>query len=323
MKHTTAAKDLKKYIHELDRRNEADRARSRAIETLDSIDPQQVHAAFDAYRDAKARCAAACAIFGVLPKARRETARALHDSAMAYARDIARRLGGSYSGDTKIAAHWGERATARTTTDAGEQYSRRCKYLKTDAKHIITLSADTAPHLMQSERIRNASFLEGLPLISLTPAGECIWVKSKGKALVSEAGWIAYSPDFGGIQGVTGSQGIQGIHCYHSTQSRAHAEAGLARKLAIARREVQAAAASRKVTRRLQLIARLCRNAVATVEDARALGYCSPGIAAFQSRHGIGDRATLPELMRTGDAAAQRLALSLARQVSRQQTVAA
>jgi hypothetical protein len=310
MKHTTAAKDLKKYIHELDRRNEADRARSRAIETLDSIDPQQVHAAFDAYRDAKARCAAACAIFGVLPKARRETARALHDSAMAYARDIARRLGGSYSGDTTIAAHWGERATARTTTDAGEQYSRRCKYCKTDAAHLITLLADTAPCLMQSERIRVASSAEGLPLISLTPAGECTWVRAKGKALVSEAGWIAFSAEFAGT-------------CYHSTQSRAHAEAGLARKLAVARREAQAAAANRKTTRRLQLIARLCRSAVATVDDARALGYCSPGIAAFQARHGIGDRATLPDLMRTGDAAAQRLALSLARQVSRQQTIAA
>jgi hypothetical protein len=310
MKNTTVSSDLKKYINEVARRTEADRARARAIEMLDSIDPQQVHAAAEAYRAAKATCAAASAIVAAIPKARRESARALHDSTLTYARDIARRLGGSYSGATTIAAHWGERATARTTTDTGEQYSRSCTYRKTDAKHIITLSADTAPCLMQSERIRIASTAEGLPLISLTPAGECIWVKSKGKAIVSEAGWIAYSPDFSGT-------------CYHSTQSRAHAEAGLSRKIVIARREAQAAAASRKVTRRLQLIARLCRNAVATVEDARALGYCSPGIAAFQSRHGIGDRATLPELMQTGDPAAQRLALCLARQVSRQQTVAA
>lgn len=310
MKNTTISSDLRKYINEVAQRTEADRARSRAIETLDSIDPQQVHACADSYREAKARCAAASAIFGVLPKVRREKAKTLHDSALAYARDIAHRLGGSYSGDTAIAAQWGERATARTTTDAGQQYSRSCTYRKTDAKHLITLSADTAPYLMQSERIRIASAAEGLPLICLTPAGECAWVKSKGKGIVSEAGWIAYSPDFGG-------------NCYHSTQSRAHAEAGLARKLTITRREAQAAAASRKGARRLQLIARLCRNAVATVDDARALGYCSPGIAAFQSRYGIGDRATLPELMQTGDPAAQRLALCLARQVSRQQTVAA
>jgi hypothetical protein len=245
-----------------------------------------------------------------IPGSRREAAKTLHDSALGYARDIAHRLGGSYSGATRIAAQWGEQATARTTTDTGGRYSRSCIYRKTDAKHIITLSADTTPYLMQSERIRIASAAEGLRLISLTPAGECTWVRAKGKALVSEAGWIAYSPDFGGT-------------CYHSTQSRAHAESGLSRKLSITRREAQAAAASRKATRRLQLIARLCRNVVATVDDARALGYCSPGIAAFQSRHGIGDRATLPELMQTGDPAAQRLALCLARQVSRQQTVAA
>ena len=310
MKNTTVSSDLTKYINEVARRTEADRARSRAIEMLDSIDPQQVHAAAEAYRAAKATCAAACAIFGVLPKARRETAKTLHDSALSYARDIARRLGGSYSGATTIAAHWGERATARTTTDTGEQYSRSCTYRKTDAKHLITLSADTAPYLMQSERIRIASAAEGLPLICLTPAGAGTWVKSKGKAIVSESGWIAYSPEFGGT-------------CYHSTLSLSRAEAGLSRKLSITRREAQAAAASRKATRRLQLIARLCRNVVATVDDARSLGYCSPGIAAFQSRHGIGDRATLPELMQTGDPAAQRLALCLARQVSRQQTVAA
>jgi hypothetical protein len=310
MKNTTISSDLTKYITEVARRTEADRARARAIECLDSIDPQQVHAAAEAYRAAKTTCAAASAIFGVLPRARREAARALHDSTLTYARDIARRLGGSYSGETRIAAQWGEQATARTTTDTGEQYSRSCTYRKTDAKHLITLSADTAPYLMQSERIRIASAAEGLRLISLTPAGECAWVRAKGKALVSESGWIAYSPDFGGT-------------CYHSTQSRAHAESGLSRKLSITRREAQAAAASRKATRRLQLIARLCRNVVATVDDARALGYCSPGIAAFQSRHGIGDRATLPELMQTGDPAAQRLALCLARQVSRQQTVAA
>jgi len=310
MKNTTASSDLKKHITEVARRTEADRARSRAIETLDSGDAQQVHACAEAYLDARVRCAAAAAIVSATPKARREKAKNLHDFALGHARDIARRLGGSYSGATTIAAQWGEQACARTTTGDGDQYSRSCRYRKRDAKHLITLSADTAPHLMQSERIRIASAAEGLPLISLNPAGECTWVRAKGKALASESGWIAYAAEFGGT-------------CYHSTRSRAHSEAGLVKKLAIRRREAAAAAESRKTTRRLQLIARLCRNAVATVDDARSLGYCSPGIAAFQARHGIGDRATLPELMQTGDPAAQRLALCLARQVSRQQPVAA
>jgi hypothetical protein len=213
MKNTTISSDLTKYITEVARRTEADRARARAIEMLDSIDPQQVHAAAEAYRDAKTTCAAASAIVAAIPKSRRDAAKILHDSALGYARDIAHRLGGSYSGATRIAAQWGEQAAARTTTDTGGRYSRSCIYRKTDAKHIITLSADTTPYLMQSEHIRVASSAEGLRLISLTPAGQCTWVRSKGKALVSEAGWIAYSPDSGGT-------------CYHSTQSRAHAEVG-------------------------------------------------------------------------------------------------
>jgi hypothetical protein len=122
-----------------------------------------------------------CDIRRAIPKARREAAKTLHDSTLTYARDIARRLGGSYSGATRIAAQWGEQATARTTTDTGGRYSRSCIYRKTDAKHLITLSADTAPYLMQSERIRIASAAEGLRLISLTPAGECALGAEQGK----------------------------------------------------------------------------------------------------------------------------------------------
>jgi hypothetical protein len=65
MKNTTISSDLTKYITEVARRTEADRARARAIEMLDSIDPQQVHAAAEAYRDAKTTCAAASAIVAV------------------------------------------------------------------------------------------------------------------------------------------------------------------------------------------------------------------------------------------------------------------
>lgn len=71
-----------------------------------------------------------------------------------------------------------------------------------------------------------------------------------------------------------------------------------------------------KAERRARLVARLCGNVRATIADARALGYCLPGIQAFQERHGIGDEATLPELVRTGDPSAVRLALSVARKVA-------
>jgi hypothetical protein len=117
--------------------------------------------------------------------------------------------------------------------------------------------------------------------------------------------------------------------CYHSEYSAEHARAGLAKKRAIekartayelARTEAHAAAAAahKKQERRATLIARLCGGISATIGDAKKLGYCSPGIAAFQSRHGLGDTVPLPELIKTGNASAVALALKLARTVSRQ-----
>ena len=55
---------------------------------------------------------------------------------------------------------------------------------------------------------------------------------------------------------------------------------------------------------------------IATIADARAMGYCEPGIESFQAKHGIGDSASLPALVRTGNPDAIRLALKLARRVS-------
>jgi hypothetical protein len=310
MKNTTVSSDLTKYINEVARRTEADRARARAIEMLDSIDPQQVHACAEAYRAAKATCAAASAIVAAIPKARRESARALHDSTLTYARDIARRLGGSYSGETRIAAHWGERATARTTTDTGEQYSRSCTYRKTDAKHLITLSADTAPYLMQSERIRIASAAEGLRFISLTPAGECAWVRAKGKALVSESRLdslfarirrhlLSFDPI---PRSRRVGAGTKAYHCAPRGPSRISQPQGRAPP----------------TTHR-----------PAVPQRSGDRGRCSSPWVLLPWHRGISVASrnwrprNAPELMQTGDPAAQRLALCLARQVSRQQTVAA
>lgn len=60
---------------------------------------------------------------------------------------------------------------------------------------------------------------------------------------------------------------------------------------------------------------RLCCNVFATVKDAKNHGYCEPGIRAFQDAHGISDSASLPQLVRTGNAFAIRLALSIARKI--------
>lgn len=142
---------------------------------------------------------------------------------------------------------------------------------------------------------------EGLPLIALYPDNSAVWVRRKGKGIVSERGWVAW----------------EGWHCSHSTKSLKHAQVCLKRKRDAAAREDKLRLDNAKKARRDRLVARLCGGAIATVEDAKKLGFCAPGIAAFQHKHGIGDAASLPELMRSGNELAIKLALSLARGVKR------
>jgi hypothetical protein len=220
-------------------------------------------------------------------------------SAVTMAMEIgkqAARLGDSYSGDTGYGASWGDKACAETSTDRGEQYSRSCTYRKTDASHHVSMEPSGVPCLVENEALRQCSIRDGLHLIALYPDSSCVWVRNKGKAIVSERGWIA------------GNASV----CYHSTESMAHATKGFDRKLATLRREQEQRRKSHKEERRARLIARLC-SITATLQDAKSLGYCTPGIQAFQSRHGIGDTATLPQLMATNDASAVRLALHIAR----------
>jgi len=73
---------------------------------------------------------------------------------------------------------------------------------------------------------------------------------------------------------------------------------------------------SRRMERFARLVTRLCCGAEATVQDARDRGYCRVGIKAFQKRYGIGNRASLRDLIETGHPAAQRLALDLARKIA-------
>lgn len=68
----------------------------------------------------------------------------------------------------------------------------------------------------------------------------------------------------------------------------------------------------RRLERRISLVLILCKNAVATLDDARGAGYCRAGIAAFQERHGFGDSVPLRDLVATGNPQA----VSLARRVA-------
>jgi hypothetical protein len=213
---------------------------------------------------------------------------------------IVSRQGCDYSGTTSHVVRWGDRATANTATSTGDQYSRSCTYKMTDAAHVVTLDPAGVALLCENETLRNLSARDGLHLIALYPDDSAVWVRRKGKTIVAESGWVVGN----------------GQVCYHSAASREAAHKGFGKKYAAHLAELRERRTSHKQERRARLIARLCGNAKATLADARALGFCTPGIKAFQDKYGIGDEAPLPALLRTGDAAAARLALNLARKLA-------
>ena len=234
-----------------------------------------------------------------LSGADREAARKLHFEATEIGYQGAN-LGGYYSGKTSKDVLWGESASARTSTEYGERYSSSCKYSKTDATHTVTLDPKRVEHLVNSPRLRTLSSQDGLHLIALDPDGAAVWVKThRGKGIESESGWIIGCD----------------LCCYHSTVSREDAVKGHAKKRNILVREHRA-------DRRSRLIARLCCNVRATIADAKSLGYCDPGIAAFRAKHSLGESASLPDLCRTKDPLAIRLALHLARKIKTATTTA-
>lgn len=250
--------------------------------------------------DAAKRRADAAAKVARLPRARRDAARRL----VAQAEHLGLRAaghGGSYSGETRRVVQWGDSAGAET--------SRRCTHNKTDAVHTVTLDPARVSLLIDSP-LANFYLCDNLPLIALDADGGAVWVRCKGHRITAESGWV-----IGDARG-----------CYHSTESRADAVAGWTLKLAAmeaekTRREAaeraRRASPEYKAERRTRLVARLCGGLTATLEDARALGFCTPGIEQFQRTHGIGNSAPLPVLARTGDPAAVRLALTVARKLSR------
>lgn len=272
----------------------------------DEVDPETIKAA----RSARIAADNARTAFASLPKARRELAEAVRAAAKEIAQKAASKMGGSYSGDTSQKVTWGTAATAYTVTDKGDQYSRSCTYKKTDATHYITLDPARVHSLVESERLRELSNRDGLPLIALDADGGATWIKSSGKQIAAEHGWVI---------------GCSRC-CYHSTASREAAVKGHAKKLAqmlenerhqAEREKARKASPEYKAERRARLIARLCGGVTATVEDAKACGYCLPGIEQFQRTHGIGSSASLPSLVKTGNSMAISLALRLARKVAK------
>ena len=294
MKHETIASDIARTLI-------AARASKARHNTLAAV-PKAIDAGRDHVRIVNAAIAARLASLAAdadlakIPAPRRAQAARTIQIAEAIGGTAAQE-GAEYSGDTSYRVRWSDSASAETSTGTGEQYSRSCNYKKTDAAHVVTLDPAGVHLLVENETLCIASKRDGLHLIALYPDNSAVWVKSKGKGITSEKGWIV----------------AEGPVCYHSTKSREHARAGLAKKLAAEAKEQAARRRSHKANRRARLVARLCNGITATLSDAKASGYCEPGIRNFQARFGIGDSATLPELVRTGDPSAVALALRIAR----------
>ena len=240
---------------------------------------------------------AADAAVARIPAPRRKLAADTITMAEYFAYVTTRKLGGEYSGEVTHLVTWGEAAEAETHTDDGDTYSRKCTYRKTDACHTVTLDVAGVHLLVANKALRDQSSWDGLPLIALYPDDSAVWMYRKGRQIVSQAGWIVGNA----------------FECFHSTRSREHAIEGLAKKEAARIAELRHRRLSRKQDRRAALVARLCHGAIATLADAKALGFCAPGIQAFQTMYGIGDEASLPELVRTGNPSAIRLAMQIAR----------
>lgn len=212
------------------------------------------------------------------------------------------------SGSVEFVVEWttASRPYAQTLSSVGEQYSRRCTYRKTDATHIVRLSHEWAAEWNQVDA--DASMRDGIALVGLKADRQACWLTIKNRSLHLTQGWFV----------------VDGANSYHSEVSLEHAKKGLAKKVAAWQKhlaqEAQRRAEGRKkideynkAQRRMSLVARFCDGLKATIADAKELGFCDVGIQQFQNRFGIGDSATLPELVKTGDPSATRLAFHLAR----------
>ena len=292
--------------------NQASEHATQAVKDLDPRNASQIKAAADALD----RRDIANAAWTKIPSKRRSLAATSYDLAMVAA-NAALELGGHYSGDTYNSTIWGDIASATTMQSGGDKYSKSCLWRKTDATHQITLHGAGIPAMVNNPDLCAASLADGLPVIALYciprtfGVWHATWVTNGrgGKTIKPEIGWIAYDQ----------------YHnlAYHSTISAKDASSGLqVKRDAQIRAELErnsrfpASAAERKNERRARLVVKLCTGLKATVKDAQSLGYCDPGIAAFKARFGIGDIASLPELVRTGDPSAIKLALYIARKAT-------
>lgn len=299
MRLRTKIKALEAYVAWAVADKKADEAKDALVSELEGSSRDAFMSRAERAWDAEEARGSARAAFNRLARSRRDWAKKIYGYAKARASFAAERLGGEYSGGWSKDVEWGDCTEAFSVTSQGDRYSRACTFRKTDVTHTIILHAPDVARLgMPAEPGPDAiaaSMDEGIPLLGILEDGRYLWAAQKGKRLALQKGWVAFRDG----------------EVYHSLKGREHAERGLARKLKAL--EEERLAKDPKTQRRLRLVALTCKNLKATVTDAEAMGYCVPGIRAFQNRHGMGDEASLAELVKTGDPRAVALALKLAK----------
>lgn len=300
----TRAGDMMKHVAARDARVAATKQLEYIAKIAYYTEDAILHAALDAFIERNKEAKTAESTFKSLPKKRRNAAVSAVQQAELYARRIANNIGGVYSGKTTHAVQWGDNTSASTSTRNGDRYSRRCSYRKTNATHTICLNAEDILTVLDNAEVATASDRDCLPLLSYsTKLGAARWLKARNKQLAIVEGFIAYD--------------AESRLCHHSEISLDHAERGLEIKLGYWRAIQEKAKQRKKDERRASLIARLCPTATATIEDAKRLGFCEPGIRAFQEKHNIGDEAKLSALLATKDDRAIMVAIEVARQMKR------
>lgn len=168
----------------------------------------------------------------------------------------------SLSGDETILIRPGSDRGVSCHTSAGEKYSSRCDYRKTDGHVKITLPAEDLLSLMDPSHaeVILASDRDGLPLT---------YIKSVGQGLF-EARWLKKARGFA-VEPVGGWVAFDGETAFHSTKSADHAVKGLARKKG--KKDVTTSVSLKNamnITRRM-------------VRDAT--GWCGPGVQSWIESH--------------------------------------
>lgn len=308
MKTQTKTDRVAQFVQLQELRGCRDRAKSRLLGGIDALNPWQTEASHTALEEYAGRLKS-CVEAEEAWKQKESKSRAWAEQQVKTVTEFVRRQirhesALQRSGSVEFVVEWttASRPYAQTLSSAGEQYSRRCTYRKTDATHIVRLSPEWASEWNQADA--DASMRDGIALIGLKTDRQACWLSIKNRSLHLTQGWFV----------------VDGANSYHSEVSLEHAQKGLAKKIAVwqkalkeRERQVLEAKDYQKTQRRVSLVARLCDGLKATIEDAQELGFCNAGIQQFQQRFGISDSATLPELVRTGDPSATRLAFHLAR----------